>query len=202
MRNLQTGAGVSVHSTDAKQQSRRLNVSSERKKGRASAKNEAAGRTTLYRSVQALLLSKGIFVSIPLLKRTPDKKIVQFIRQRFTPYEVADFLPVHYIYPRIGPKKRLKQKEDEAKRNKSGWQQTETTHDQIHPVSDINAPLGLLSEIIIPDNWLETLLSDADGSPETDSQLTPFDPLSDPSYHIPDEQFTRVLETGVNEMLV
>lgn len=55
-------------------------------------------RAKLYRSVQKLLRSKNIRVTIKQIKRTPKRKIVRYIKRKFTPEEVAVYLPACLIF--------------------------------------------------------------------------------------------------------
>lgn len=187
-------------------------------------------RAKLYRAVQKLLRSKNIRVTIKQIKRTPKRKIVRYIKGKFTPEEVAVYLPARLIFGKEELRKLTKKSRKKTTGLDSLSQKPisdiqDQINDLIHKkveeqasdpnnaagvqtpdmtglVTDINHPIEPAYEIAISEEfqWNHNIFADQE-SRDFDPGLWLTVQQSLPAdYAIPDQDFSETLEKAQYEV--
>lgn len=147
-------------------------------------------------AVQQLLRTKGVFLSLPALRKVSRTNLIRYIRRHFTPEEVAPYLPPHLVF------KNLSAKNIEKKNIASSSVSKEIPSLTDVPVKDINQPIYPSQEITSAEGQLlnRTIFAFEDDhtfDPGLWESLARY--LLPPEYSIPDQKFVAVLSQAAKK---
>lgn len=146
-------------------------------------------------AVQQLLRTKGVYLSRAALRRVPKVKLIRYLRQRFTPEEVAPYLPPRLIFNNHSSQNTGKIKSSPSVKNK----ETPSIADVV--VKDINQPLYPTQEITTPEGQLinQTIFAFDDNHTFDPGLWENLPQQLPPDYSIPDKKFVAVLKKAAKK---